>query len=357
MTETLDEAELREASTATVTQPKLHAQALQPAATTAARRLEKSDVLTLDVGGTIFRTRVGTLTARSKFFKQLLLSEGAIEVNLNQPLFLDLDPEAFNLILQFFRSKSPDALLGCLARYYRTKFHRRCRDCRRYSSCSPSHNVQLEPSAIDFGFCGSCWIPLGLSRDTDCDRFKHRGRGTFLNMRKIDFAGARGREACYVCVKCGTRWHTDKVITSSHKPAAADMHNVVYQLRYLQIVPFADFLEWPGWSMPATANTSSKSAVTISIGSKMLREALFRPPLKFGVLSWLNNASVSSTAAFVTKKILSRPGMSGRGLASRRATPLSLAIVSLGSSAETAAARPGHRRDPDKLLTEPPAKT
>eukprot|EP00808_Paulinella_micropora_P026371 g59030.t1 len=80
----------------------LNAEALQPAVATAARRLQKSDVLTLDVGGTIFRTRVETLTTHSGFFKDLLLSEGAIEVNLNQPLFLDLDPEAFKIILHFF---------------------------------------------------------------------------------------------------------------------------------------------------------------------------------------------------------------------------------------------------------------
>eukprot|EP00808_Paulinella_micropora_P017365 g49280.t1 len=250
MAETLDEDELEQASAAA--QPKLSASAMQPAFSTSARRLQKSDVLTLDVGGTMFRTRVETLTAHSTFFRDLLLSAGAIEVNLNQPLFLDLDPEAFNLILQFFRSKSPDALFGCLARYYPAHIN-----CTLYE-----HNLRhkhINP-VFYFGFCRVCWFPLGYASDSHS--LNHQ-----INTRRL------ASNSTY-CAKCGPEkllaalgrslysqtydWHTDNVIRTSHSKPAADMYNVVYQLRYLQVAPFAEYLNWPGWAMPAQDGGSAE---------------------------------------------------------------------------------------------------
>eukprot|EP00808_Paulinella_micropora_P007869 g59149.t1 len=258
MTDTLDEEEVGD----TGAHHNLNAEALQPAIATAARRLQKSDVLTLDVGGTIFRTRVETLTTHSGFFKDLLLSEGAIEVDLNQPLFLDLDPETFNLILQFFRSKSPDALFGCLAWYYpnqvKPSLDRFKCEVKPYER---SYNMR-------FGFCRVCWIPLGYA-DEEYDAHQVCDQ---INTRCID--DQRSNYGDTYCAKCGTKekvvgvhsslnntfhW-TDNVIRSSHSKPAADMHSVVYQLRYLQVAPFAEFLKWPRWIMPDNGGSSAAAS-------------------------------------------------------------------------------------------------
>eukprot|EP00808_Paulinella_micropora_P024626 g19734.t1 len=109
----------------------------QPPAASGSRKLKKNDVLSLNVGGTQFDTRVDTLTKASPFFKELFLSSDAMKIDLGQPVFLDLDPNAFQLILNFFRTQSVYAILECMG----------------------SYRVTTE-GGKQFAFCKSCCTPL-----------------------------------------------------------------------------------------------------------------------------------------------------------------------------------------------------
>eukprot|EP00808_Paulinella_micropora_P026124 g4342.t1 len=79
------------------------------------------------------------------------------------------------------------------------------------------------------------------------------------------------------CAKCGTKekvvgvaggrddgthfkGNIDNVISPSRSKPAADMHSVVYQLRYLQVAPFAEFLNWPRWIMPDNGGSSAAAS-------------------------------------------------------------------------------------------------
>ena len=57
-------------------------------------------VLTLDVGGTLMKTRQGTLTGSSVYFNNLFNGPFKTE---NQHLFVDCDPAIFIHVLHYFR--------------------------------------------------------------------------------------------------------------------------------------------------------------------------------------------------------------------------------------------------------------
>eukprot|EP00808_Paulinella_micropora_P026370 g59029.t1 len=134
-----------------------------------------------------------------------------------------------------------------------------------------------------FGFCRVCWIPLGYADE----EYENHNVSDQINTRCID--DRRFRYSNTYCAKCGTKekvvgvayctthwyfkWNTDNVIRSSHSKPAADMHSVVYQLRYLQVAPFAEFLNWPRWIMPdnggSSAAASEKKQITAQVTAVM----------------------------------------------------------------------------------------
>eukprot|EP00808_Paulinella_micropora_P026328 g76602.t1 len=117
--------------------------------------LEPSQVVTLDVGGTIFRSRVETLTQHSSLFKELLQG-GNVQHKSGDALFLDLDPDAFAFILSYFRDKSKSALLDIIHHYY----------LAQYASFHETHSSgygDVYPQNLTF--CRACVIPLNYDKE------------------------------------------------------------------------------------------------------------------------------------------------------------------------------------------------
>eukprot|EP00457_Paulinella_chromatophora_P013085 gb/GEZN01013355.1/.p1 GENE.gb/GEZN01013355.1/~~gb/GEZN01013355.1/.p1 ORF type:complete len:278 (-),score=22.30 gb/GEZN01013355.1/:85-918(-) len=201
------------------------------------KTLTSSDIVTIDVGGTLFRSRAETLTRNSLFFQDLLLSDGIIRIDLTKPLFLDLEPKAFRLILNYFRTQKPGPLLKCLAsaRYLRDR----------------DRNANMEDA--ETGFCRRCFLPFWRIYSLysySCDRIANASNDR--------------------CRQCGDR----KVIQHGYRPSDKNkfistevfvflplvsgncdflsaeeqdlVEAVTYQLLYLQVKRFS-YLNKPSW--------------------------------------------------------------------------------------------------------------
>ena len=93
-----------------------------------------SRVISLNVGGRIFTTRVHTLSKSTFLTKMIAAIEGKLD--LTNPIFLDLDPDAFKIILNFLRHNDQKVLDTATA----MKAVRKCEECRcvfvHYASAS-----------------------------------------------------------------------------------------------------------------------------------------------------------------------------------------------------------------------------
>jgi hypothetical protein len=65
-------------------------------------KVAEDEVVQLDVGGSLFKTRVSTLTQHSKYFRAVF-SDGVADAQ-KEPLFIDRDPQCFGEILYFMRT-------------------------------------------------------------------------------------------------------------------------------------------------------------------------------------------------------------------------------------------------------------
>ncbi len=59
-----------------------------------------TDVVTLDVGGTLFKTTVSTLVEKSTYFKTMFHN---MIKDTTKPIFIDRDPDLFKYILSYLR--------------------------------------------------------------------------------------------------------------------------------------------------------------------------------------------------------------------------------------------------------------
>lgn len=64
-----------------------------------------SDIVTLNVGGTMFQTAVSILTEKSDFFRKAF-SNNSSGQDKSQPLFIDRDPALFKQILSYMRNEN-----------------------------------------------------------------------------------------------------------------------------------------------------------------------------------------------------------------------------------------------------------
>lgn len=183
------------------------------------------DEVKINVGGKIFQTRVCTLTTHSTFFRNLFKGgDSTISMQHGKPLFLDHDPRAFELILNYFRYQRIDSLIHFLS----------------------------EPTRDEAHFCRKCIIPLQYE-------------GKRINVRQHPKYG----DPCWnhVCVGCGSTvawsgagtWHwtqsvgqNDPLVVSARLSSyeAEDIGaSVKSQLRYFQVCGF-EFLEYPSCKVP-----------------------------------------------------------------------------------------------------------
>ncbi len=65
-----------------------------------------SDVVTLDVGGTLFKTSIGTLTNKSEYFKYMFAGQFKENMSKDKPIFIDRDPELFKIVLSYLRNSN-----------------------------------------------------------------------------------------------------------------------------------------------------------------------------------------------------------------------------------------------------------
>ena len=61
-----------------------------------------NSIITLNVGGTLFTTKIETLIGESEYFKNLLI--GKDESKDDEVYFVDRDPQLFKIILAFLRA-------------------------------------------------------------------------------------------------------------------------------------------------------------------------------------------------------------------------------------------------------------
>eukprot|EP00457_Paulinella_chromatophora_P008106 gb/GEZN01008133.1/.p1 GENE.gb/GEZN01008133.1/~~gb/GEZN01008133.1/.p1 ORF type:complete len:258 (+),score=26.07 gb/GEZN01008133.1/:484-1257(+) len=229
-----------------------------PMAVAAPGQVHASDVITLDVGGTILRTRVETLTQNSGFFKDLLLDSGKISVDLSQPLFLDLDADAFGLILSYFRSKVSTPLLQAISNYHMLGESKGYRSTKKIGTGKGYRTTRFHEPTY---FCRTCNTPFWNAADEKIPL----PNTTLLNNNNSVY----DRKLC--CKKCGE----GQIVAEQDPPTPANgyrpprpkylntstlcfdsvfvsvreeatINAVVYQLRYLLVNGF-EFLGRTDW--------------------------------------------------------------------------------------------------------------
>lgn len=67
------------------------------------RNMAPSDVVELNIGGTVFKTKKYTLTKINGFWKTLVTTEAPIKIDETGAIFVDRSPKHFGIILNFMR--------------------------------------------------------------------------------------------------------------------------------------------------------------------------------------------------------------------------------------------------------------